>query len=128
MSYIAAGDVTDKVLNQFDLSSYITESDSELDDLAEELGVRDATDIEDSPLHYKAKRFLIAFVCMRVAQDNMGVNNVEVPEVEKYVIKYNVYRKEYSKLKGEITAPMLTGDVDEMRDRAGVGTGILFRS
>lgn len=127
MSYLKEADITDTVLSKHTLTGYITESDSELDDVAETLGVRDPTDIETSPLHYKIKRYLICFVCMRVAQDKMGVNNVDLPEIEKYTIKYNVYRKELAKLRTQITAPMLTGDVDEMRDRAGVQTGILFR-
>lgn len=126
MSYITADDVTANVAIGFDLEPYIAEADGEIDDLAEKLGVRDTTDIETNPLHYKVKRYAVAYVLMRLCQDKAGTNNVDLPEVEKYLALYNVYRKEVEAVRSQIGAEMLVGDVDELRDRA-KNTGTLFR-
>lgn len=126
MSEIVAADITDGVISQFTLTSYLTEADNELYDLAESFGVYDTDDIETDPLHYKVKRYLVAFVCMRVAQDKSGVNNTETPDIEKYRIKYLDYKREVDKLRSQISQPMITGNVDQIKDRA-IGFGSIFR-
>jgi len=124
-TYISSDDITDNIVSGFDLSAYLTESYKEIEDLAEEKGVRTSTDIA-SPLHYKMKRYAICFVIMRLCQDKCGTNNVDIPELEKYVIKYNMYRKELAQLKDLITFEMITNSINSLRDRS-IQTGIIFR-
>jgi hypothetical protein len=129
-NYIVAADISDKVISAFSATlttpwDYLTEGDNELNDLAQTLGV-DADDIEITPLHYKAKRFVIAFVCMRVCQDKAGVNAIDEAN-DKYYAKFEMYRKEVAQLRTEITAGMLTDEEPGEIDRGGVGTGILLR-
>lgn len=129
MAYITTSDITDVTITAFGntiIGNYITESTSAVDDIAEKLGV-ESEDIETSPVHYKVKRYAICFVCMRICQDYMGRNNVEMPEIEKYLIKYNLYKAECNALEKEITEQMLLGTVDEQRDRAGVMSATIFR-
>ncbi len=128
MSYITSADISDKVVEQHTLTDYLTEADNELIDLAEQLGVTDSTSIETAPLHFKVKRYLISYVCMRVCEDNQGLNNNDIPEMDKYAVKYKQYRKTCDGLRPQISREMITGDVDEARDRAGTSSGVLYRS
>lgn len=126
--FITDPDITDNVIKKFQLTDYIAETNNEIWDVAEKKGVRDATDLELSPVHHKIKRCAVAYLCMRVSEDFMGTNNNDIPEMEKYAIKYKVYHDRYIELRGEISRSMFTGDVDEVRDRANLRTGIIFRS
>lgn len=126
MSYISTSDVTANVAIGFDLEPYLLEADGEINDLAEKVGIRDTTDIEANPLHYKIKRFGIAYILMRLCQDKSGTNNVEQIDLEKYLTLYNVYRKEVEALRPQISIEMFSGAVDEIRDRA-LNSGTLFR-
>ena len=126
MSYISTSDITANVAIGFDLEPYINEADGEIDDLAEKVGVRDPDDIETDPLHYKIKRFGVAYILMRLCQDKAGTNNVDQIDLEKYLTLYNVYRKEVEALRPQISEEMFTGPVDEIRDRA-MNSGVLFR-
>jgi hypothetical protein len=124
--YITYEDIKAKVAEGFDLTDYLEESDSEVEDLAEKLGVRNPDDIETDPLHYKIKRYAVVFVLMRLCQDKIGSNSVEIADLEKYTVLYNMYSKELQTLRSEISIEMVTGQVNEIRDRA-VSTGTLFR-
>lgn len=123
--FIEVGDIKDSVANGFELEEYIGEVNEEIIDLAERKGVRNTSDIKTNPLHYKIKRYGIVFLLMRLYQDKMGVNNVELADMEKYVIKYNVYKREMSDLEARISFAMITGNVDEIRDR--IKTTTLYR-
>jgi len=125
MSYITQQDFTDRIIEDLDMTDYIVEADSAVNDLAEELGVRDTTDIE-TPVHWRVKRFAICYALMRVCQDHIGKAAADTPELNKYLIGYNIYKKEHDQVRQEITDAMLTGDVDEMRDRT-IQSGLLFR-
>lgn len=123
MPYIQDSDVTDKVVNVFDLTDCIVESDLAVNDIAARRGVLDADDISVDGsgyvTSYKLKRYAIVFVCMRVCQDKMGLNNNDLPvEIEKYAVKYKMYKEELDGIDGQITAEMITGTVDEIADRA----------
>lgn len=128
-AYIATTDITDKVLSSIATQAYVDEGNDAVEDLAEQKGVRDTDDIGDGAgtIHARLKRYAIAWTCMRVAQDHMGTNNTNVPEFEKYVIKYNVYRKEVAAIAKEMTYEMVINDVDQTSDRAGVSSGLIFR-
>ena len=125
MSYISRADVTDNIISNFDLAPYLIETDNEIIDLAESLGVSENA-IETNPLHNKIKRYAIAFCLMRLCQDKTGSNNIELPEMEKYVVKYEIYRKEVEKLRQQINYEMFTGTVLTIRDRA-VVSGTIYR-
>ena len=128
--YISSSDVTDKVVSAFDvaaaLEGYYTETDNEVNDLAEKLGITDADDIA-TPLHHKLKRFAVTFFCMRVCQDKAGVNNVDMMG-DKYAAKYDIYRKENAALRTEVTYEMFVGDVEDAGDRSSTGTAIILRN
>jgi hypothetical protein len=126
MSYLSPSDITDAVVKQHTLTAYLTEADAELLDMAESLGVMSSTSIV-APLHNTVKQFLTAYVCMRVCEDNVGVNNLPIPAEDKYEVKRSIYEKKYQALRSRISSPMLTGTVDEARDRAGAKSGIIFR-
>lgn len=123
--YISRTDITDNIASDFDLTAYITESTNEINDLAQRNGVS-VDDIETDPLHYKVKRYAVCFALMRLCQDKMGTNNVDISALEKYTIKYDMYMKELKLLREQITYEVLTGEIDELRDRA-VVSGTLFR-
>ena len=125
-TYLEYDDIKANIAVGFELEPYLDEADSEVIDLAETLGVRNTDDIENNPLHYKIKRYAVAFVLMRLCQDKIGTNNVELPDLEKYTVLYNMYAKELARLKGEISVEMVTGQVNETRDRA-INTGTIFR-
>ena len=128
-NYIDADDITDKVISDtFDLTDYLAESTEAVNDLAERRGVRDSDNIETDPVHFKVKRYAIEYVIMRVCQDNIGVNNVESIDFEKYSVKYTIAKQMVKQLDTEISIEMLTGSVDEIRDRANIHTAKIFRS
>ena len=126
MSYIQTADVTASIAIGFDLEPYIEEADSEIDDLAERLGVRDTADIETNPLHYKIKRYAIAYILMRLCQDKAGTNNVDAIESDKYAALYSMYRQEVETARPQISVEMYTGTVNSTRDRA-TSSGALYR-
>jgi hypothetical protein len=123
--YITVDDIKSNIVAGFELQSYLDESDEEVQDLAERLGVRDPSDIK-VPLHYKIRRYAVVYTIMRLCQDKIGTNNIELPEYEKYLVQYQMYKKELEELRGQISIEMLIGQVNEIRDRA-VNTGTIFR-
>ena len=125
MSYITVNDIKSNIVQGFEIQDYIDETDEEVRDAAERLGVRDADDIS-LPLHYKIKRYAVVYTLMRLCQDKMGTNNVEMPEMEKYAVQYGMYNKELEQLRGQMSLEMFTGDIGEVRDRA-INTGTIFR-
>jgi len=125
--YIDASDIKANVAKGFELEEYIEEANDEVEDVAQQVGVYDPDDIEINPLHYKIKRYAVSFCIMRLCQDKIGTNNVDIAELDKYMIQYNLYKKEYEKLRTEITIEMVTGNINEIRDRASVSSGWIFR-
>jgi len=126
--YFTADDIKDNVLGEFvtaDDNEYLLEGDLEVIDQAERLGIRNTDQIE-APLHYKFKRYGIAFICRRIAQDKMGTNNVELAEIEKYSVKYEVYSREEDRLRQQLSYEMITGNITQIRDRT-IVSGTVFR-
>lgn len=126
MSYITRSDITDKIADGIDMTSYILESDQSVEDLAERVGVRDTTEIETSPVHYKIRRYAIVYALMRMVQDRVGSVNADSPDSNIYLIQYSMYRKEMDSLIPQINAQMFTGDVSAISDR--VSSVELWRS
>jgi len=84
------------------------------------------TDIETDPVHFKVKQYAVAWVGREMCRDYMGTNNNDLPvEIEKYAVKYKIYKDRVKELAGEITEEVLTGDVGDASDRA--TTHRLFR-
>lgn len=127
MSYISVSDIKSSLAQGFALQDYILEADEEINDLAEALGVRDTSQIYTTPIHHKIKRFGIVFILMRLCQDKMGSNDPTIDLMEKYMVQYNIYKKELLGLKSEINREMITGQVNELSDRV-VHSGWIFRS
>ena len=125
--YITEPDIRVNVIKQFALTDHITRANLAVEDLAETLGIREVADIETNPVHWKVKEYAKAFLIIDVCADKMTTNNVDVAENEKYAYLHDIWLKKLSVLKQEITPAMMTGTVDEMRDRGLMGTGILFR-
>lgn len=124
-NFIHASDIKANVALNFDIEEYLEEGDGEIVDLAQKHGV-EPEDIY-TPLHYKIKRYGVVYILMRICQDKICTNNVDVPEMEKYMVLYGVYMKEYERLKSEISEEMITGNVNEKRDRA-ILSGVIYRS
>jgi len=124
-NYIQVDDIKSNIVQGFELQPYLYETDEEVRDAAERLGVIDPDDIH-IPLHYKIKRYAVVYTLMRLCQDKMGTNNVEMPEMEKYAVQYGMYNKELEQLRGQLSIEMFTGKVNEIRDRA-INTGTIYR-
>lgn len=124
-TYIQVDDIKSNIVQGFELQPYLDETDEEVRDAAERLGVRDPDDIS-LPLHYKIKRYAVVYTLMRLCQDKMGTNNVEMPEMEKYAVQYGMYNKELEQLRGQMSYEMFTGEINEIRDRA-INTGNIYR-
>jgi len=126
-SYFTADDVTANIAVGFDLESYINEADAEVQDVAERLGIRDQdTSIETNPLHYKIKRYGVAYILMRLCQDKAGSNNSDISDNEKYLNLYTMYKREVESLRPQLSYEMFTGQINELRDRA-TNSGQLYR-
>lgn len=138
MSYILRADITDNIVKIFiekdadSLDGYITEADGYLNDIAQQLGVATseiAVNAGGQVTPFIVKRFCVCYVCMRVCQDKASTNNVETsPELDKYYVKYELYRKELVDLRKELTPEVLTDTVNSVGDRAADQTSYLFRS
>lgn len=134
MAYISSDDVTDVLVRQFltSFSTYHTLTDSQMVDIAEQLGVTDSDDIDTDDDGYVSsffiKQYLVAWFCMRLLFDKIGINNVSIDDQEKYSVKYEFYRNIVEKKERRITREMITGDVDEVGDRSsGSTSGLIFR-
>jgi len=127
MSYITVADVTDRIAEGIDMTSYIMESDEAINDMAEELGVRDTDDIETDPLHHAVRRYAITYSLMRMCQDSLGVSNLDNPVNNKYLIGFNMYKEQLNSQRKRISVEMITGSVNAIRDRANVMTATIFR-
>jgi hypothetical protein len=125
MSYINPDDLKASVAIGFDLEPYLEEADGEINDLAQRNGIF-SSDIQTNPLHYKVKRYGVVYILMRLCQDKLGTNNTDIPDIEKYMVLYGIYLKELEKLKSEISVEMMTGEVDEQRDRA-IMSSVIYR-
>jgi len=126
MSYIRATDIKSSLAKGFDLTDYLSETDAEIEDLAQSLGVYNTEDIA-IPLHNKVLRFGIVFLLMRLCQDKMSTNDVSIDALEKYTLQYGMYKKELSGLRAEISKEMVLNEVGRMVDRS-VYSGLIYRT
>ena len=134
MAYIANSDITDVLVSQFSASftTYNTLTDLQMVDIAEQVGVTDSDDIDTDDSGYVSsffiKQYLVAWFCMRLLFDKMGINNTDFAETEKYRVKYEYYKSIVKDKEKKITYEMVTGNVDEIGDRSsGTTSGLIFR-
>ena len=126
-TYLEISDIKDSIIDDIDASPYMAEADEAIEDLAERHDVQVA-DIETDPLHYKIRRYGIAYTLMRLCQDRISkAATVQPPETNKYTILYGLYKRELKDLDNEISYEMLTGNVNTMRDRANMASVTIFR-
>lgn len=114
MSYITAEDIKANLTQGFDISGYIEEAGQEIEDVAQRLGVS-VTSIS-LPLHYKIKRYGIAYLLKRLAQDKIGTNQPDIT-LEKYKDMYELYSNEVKELFPQLTYQMFTGNVQNIIGR-----------
>lgn len=125
MSYIKENDIKSSLAEGFNLQPYIEEADYELEDMAERVGIRD-TDRIKTPIHFKAKRYLVEYILMRLSEDKTGVNNPDSIQFDKYFALAEYHRRRANELRTELSYEMLAGEIDEIRDRA-LDTATIFR-
>ena len=125
-TYIQPEDIKSNIVTGFDLSGYLDEADDEMVDMAERLGVRTVTDIDNNPLHFRIKRYLTEYIITRLCEDKAGTNNPDTVEFDKYFALAEYHRRRMNELKNGITAEMVLGEVNEIGDRV-ISTGMLFR-
>lgn len=114
MSYITAEDIKANLIAGFDISGYIEEAGQEIEDVAQRLGV--SVSSISLPLHYKIKRYGIAYLLKRLAQDKIGTNQPDIT-LEKYKDMYELYSNEVKELFPQITYQMFTGNVQNIIGR-----------
>jgi hypothetical protein len=135
--YGLTAEITDKVVASFVTASdsrlayWRTECDTEVESVCEQRGVSvdtfkggDATEA-----HAKVQEYWRACFCRCVCRDNIGANNVETAEDEKYRIKYDIYRTVCAELRTQLTQEMFLDTVDSSNPLGAgrVGGGVLWR-
>ena len=128
-SYVAWTDITDRGITVFGeaaLSAYWSEVDAEIEDVAEQLGVRTTSNIETDPVHRKIVEYGRVYLSKRVCEDRALVNDTEGLS-DKYAWKAEYYTKELKRLRPQLSEEMFLGQVDEIRDRANSRVSRIYR-
>ena len=128
MSYITSADITDKVASRAgfatDIAALILRSDDEVNQLAEERGIFDTTDIV-TPIYHKIKQYAIKWVTGTLFVETSGVNNDDFQD-EKYRIKGLDYLQAAKDIKKGITKEMFLNTVDSVDELASSQSGRIF--
>ena len=116
--YALTAEITDSVIAAFvtaadaRLSLWRTECDNEIKSLCEIRGVSITSfELEDA-VHSKIQEYWRARFALAVCRDNIGVNNNDVAQDEKYRVKYDLYKDVCDSLRREITPEMFYNDTD----------------
>jgi len=109
--------------------SYIKDRlDPEIQDLAQKVGLYSTEQITlvpaTSKLHYGIMRWAERWLCKQICLDWMGQNNVEMANTDKYLIKFEVYRREEAQQRKEVTKEMFLNIVVRNTDRSLVSVTI----
>jgi len=119
-NYITADDITDNLTVGSDMSSYISDANDAIEHLAKEKQV-DIEKIKTDPIDYKLKKYGIYYAIMLFLLDKAGTNNNDFPaDIEKYKVKYEIYKRLIKEIYDDITWQMIAGDADNRSDYAGV--------
>lgn len=127
MSYIKAEDLRANFVKGFDVSDYLEDTDNQINDIAERLGIRDISEIKTNPLHYKIKEYGIYYTYMKIALDKMWTNSPDA-NYEKYSDINNQYSDKVKETFKELTYDMFTGNVDSIISRTGSSVSGFYRS
>jgi hypothetical protein len=93
------------------LDSWLTKVDNDINYKAMEYGLMTSQIL--LPLHPRIREYAEAYLCYMIFRDNIGVNNVETSQDEKYRVKFEEYRSEL-----ERTRKLLTRDIFWLNDVA----------
>lgn len=112
MAYITpSSDITDYDVKQFitavdaRLTAWATEVESELKAIAYQLGLVDSE--IGATVNAVVKRYLVAYYCYIVFRDNVGAVNSNIPDQEKYKIKFEIYGVECNRLRKYCTKELI---------------------
>lgn len=97
--------------NDSRLDSWLTKVDNDINYKAMEYGLLTTQIL--LPLHPRIREYAEAYLCFMIFRDNIGVNNVETAQDEKYRVKYEEYKIEL-----ERTRKLLTRDIFWLTDVA----------
>jgi len=131
MAYIANSDIRDMLAKQFtsSFSTYHTAVDEHIEELAEGEQV-DSSDIAVDVNNYVTntflKRYAVNWFCMELFLDKMGMNDNSLADEEKYMVKYEIYRKKVDIMQGRITKNILMNDITSRLNTAS-NAGYLYR-
>jgi hypothetical protein len=131
MAYVLSSTILDSVLKRFidtsdsRVSTWLSRADAEIENVAQILGVN--TDDFITPLHPKILEYGRAVFGMLVCLDNIGINNIDSPEEEKYRVKYTIYKDLSNELKSQITYEMFTQESEDIEPSERVAGGIIWR-
>ena len=95
--------------------------DPEIKDLAQKVGLYTSAQItlnSDNKLHYGIVRWAIAWLTKTIFLDYIGQNNVETSNADKYLIKYDIYKREESEYRKGVTKEMFLNIVVRNTDRS----------
>ena len=131
MARLETDDLTDRLIKPIVVADtgYLDLADDALEDLADAMDV-DTDDISD-PIHYRVKRYLIAWVNYEVCKDNMGRSpqklNEQGVQDDPYETKLKVFGKVLAEKKAQITPEILKDEADQPEEFAKTSTEI-FRA
>jgi hypothetical protein len=131
-SYISSTDITDTVAKKFvetqDLrvSTWVDRANAEVEALAISHDVA-STDIIVSPVHPMILDFARSVFCENCFLDQIGTNNTDIPDEEKYLRKYNLYRDRIYTLRTTITHEMFDTTQGSLTASDVAGGGIMWR-
>ena len=103
-----------------------TRLDPEIEDLAETLGIYTVTDITltSGKLHYGIRSWAVAWLSKSLFLDYTG--QADDMAQDKYLVKYEQYRREESALRNNVTKEMFLATVADDSDRSAF-SGIILR-
>ncbi len=131
-SYITSTDITDTVAKKFvetqDLrvSTWLDRANAEVEALAISHDVA-STSIIVSPVHPMVLDFARSVFCENCFLDQIGTNNTDISDEEKYLRKYNLYRDRIYQLRVGITPEMFDTTQGSLTASDVAGGGVMWR-
>ena len=132
--YIDPSLITDSVIKRFldngdNLEDYFDEADFEMLSLARRKGVQTASQISVNETTgyvetHELQRYLVYYVCMRVAEDKIGANSTDVQPDDVYQVKYDHYSRKVAEYDGKITADTIVGQQFDREDMVSTAYGL----
>ena len=112
MAYIQDSDIRDMLAKQFtaSFSTYHTAVDNHIKEIiAEERLENDDLAVDGSGYISNTflKRYAVNWFCMELFLDKMGINDNALADEEKYMVKFEVYRKKVDNMRKSIKIILL---------------------